>query len=72
MPFPKLDVSLIQQAVPEASDIQFIAQGGQKVVYSCRIEGESYALKILQPRLHTFTVHRSRCCGCQRSSNDVR
>jgi len=57
MPFPKLDVSLVQQAVPEASDIEFIAQGGQKIVYSCRINGESFALKILQPRLHAFTTN---------------
>lgn len=51
MPFPNLTPDEVQQAVPDAANIQFLGRGGQKVVFSCTIGGERYALKILQPNV---------------------
>jgi eukaryotic-like serine/threonine-protein kinase len=51
MPFPSLTPQEVQRAVPDAANIQFLARGGQKVVFTCTIGGDRYALKILQPRL---------------------
>lgn len=52
MPFPNLTAELVQQAVPDASNIVYLDRGGQKVVFSCTINGNPYALKILQPHPH--------------------
>lgn len=49
MPFPNLTAQQVQQAVPDASNIVYLDKGGQKVVFSCTINGSPYALKILQP-----------------------
>jgi eukaryotic-like serine/threonine-protein kinase len=49
MPFPNLTPSEVHHAVPDAENLQFLARGGQKVVFSCTIGGERYALKVLQP-----------------------
>lgn len=56
MPFPNLTAQLVQQAVPEASDIVYLDRGGQKVVFSCTIDGNRYALKILQPHPHPLNT----------------
>lgn len=52
MPFPNLTDQAVQQAVPEATNVAYLAKGGQKVVYSCAIAGRPYVLKILRPHLH--------------------
>lgn len=51
MPFPKLTAAQVQRAMPDVSDVAFLAKGGQKVVFSCTINGNAYAIKILQPHL---------------------
>jgi eukaryotic-like serine/threonine-protein kinase len=51
MPFPNLTAEQVQQAVPDAANIVFLAKGGQKVVFSCTINRNPYALKLLQPHL---------------------
>ena len=56
MPFPNLTAQLVQQAVPDASNIVYLDRGGQKVVFSCTINGKPYALKILQPHPHPLNA----------------
>src|SRR5689334_15201069 len=56
MPFPNLTPDDVQQAVPEATNVQYLAAGGQKVVYSCTVNGEPYALKLLQPSLRRLAA----------------
>ncbi len=51
MPFSNLTAQQVQQVVPEAKNIVYLDRGGQKVVFSCTINGIPYALKILQPHL---------------------
>ncbi len=59
MPFPNLTAQQMQQAVPEAANVAYLAKGGQKVVYSCTIAGWPYVLKILQPHLHRLAPQQA-------------
>jgi serine/threonine protein kinase len=56
MPFPNLTPDEVMHAIPEAAAVQFLARGGQKVVFSCTIENHAYALKILQPSLRRLSL----------------
>ncbi len=56
MRFPNLAPGDVQQAVSEASNIVFLDKGGQKVVFSCSINGKPYALKVLQPHLRPLAL----------------
>lgn len=56
MSFPNLTAPLVQQAVPDVSNIVYLDRGGQKVVFSCAINGKPYALKILQPHPHPLNA----------------
>lgn len=49
MPFPQITDVEVKQAVPEADDVRFLDQGGQKVVFACKIGGHPYVLKFLRP-----------------------
>jgi eukaryotic-like serine/threonine-protein kinase len=59
MLFPNLTAQQVQQAVPDASNIVYLDKGGQKVVFSCTINGSPYALKILQPHLRPLMQEQS-------------
>lgn len=59
MPFPNLTAQQIQAAVPDASNVVFLDRGGQKIVFSCTINGNPYALKILQPHLRPLAQTQS-------------
>jgi serine/threonine protein kinase len=59
MPFPNLNAQQVQQAVPDATDIEYLDRGGQKVVFSCTINGRRYVLKILQPHLRPLALVQS-------------
>jgi serine/threonine-protein kinase len=59
MPFPNLTAEQVQRAVPDATGIAFLDRGGQKVVFSCSINGKPYALKILQPHLRPLAPQQS-------------
>lgn len=49
MPPPDISPQEAQAAVPEAKNFQLIGKGGQKIVFSCSIEGTDYALKFMRP-----------------------
>jgi serine/threonine-protein kinase len=49
MPFPKLTDAEVMAAVPEATDVNYLDKGAQKVVYSATIAGQRYALKFMRP-----------------------
>lgn len=51
VPLPTLTPEAIQTAIPEAEDIAYLDKGGQKIVYSCKIDGHPYVLKFMQPTL---------------------
>lgn len=55
MPFPNLDASEVQRAVPDAANVAYLASGGQKVVFTCTIGGSHYVLKLLQPNLRPLS-----------------
>jgi eukaryotic-like serine/threonine-protein kinase len=59
MPFPNLTDQQVQQAVPDATNVAYLDKGGQKIVYSCTINGRPYVLKILQPHLRSLTQGQS-------------
>jgi len=70
MPFPNLTAQQVQQAVPDAAGIVFLDKGGQKIVFSCTINGKPYALKILQPRLRPLMREQSGDVGADPISID--
>jgi serine/threonine-protein kinase len=70
MPFPNLTAQQVQQAVPDAASIAFLDRGGQKVVFSCTINGTPYALKILQPHLRPLMLEQSGDVGADPISID--
>jgi len=47
---PDLTIEQAQEIIPEASDIQLLDRGGQKVVFTAIIEEQKYALKFLSPK----------------------
>ena len=47
MKLPRLTAADIQAVIPEVEEIGTPSKGGQKVVYPCKIDGESYALKCM-------------------------
>lgn len=71
MPFPNLTAQEVQQAVPEAANVIFLARGGQKVVFSCTINGEPFALKLLQPRLRPLAQPQASDATGELSVDDV-
>ncbi len=46
---PELTVDQIGTLLPEASDIQILDRGGQKIVFTGVIHGQKYALKFMSP-----------------------
>ncbi len=70
MPFQNLTAQQVQQAVPDATNIAFLDRGGQKVVFSCTINGKHYALKILQPHLRPLMLEQSGDVGADPISID--
>jgi serine/threonine protein kinase len=70
MPFPNLTPQQVQQAVPDAANIVFLDRGGQKVVFSCTINGKPYALKIQQPHLRPLMPEQSGDVGVDPISID--
>jgi serine/threonine-protein kinase len=70
MPFPNLSAHQIQQAVPDAANVAFLAKGGQKVVFSCTINAKPYVLKILQPHVRSLTLDQSGEVGVEPISID--
>jgi serine/threonine protein kinase len=46
---PKLTIQQVESLIPQASDIQELDQGGQKVVFTGIIDGQKYALKFMSP-----------------------
>lgn len=51
MPFPTITPEEVQQAIPEVADVAFLERGGQKVVFTCTIDGEQFVLKFLKPQV---------------------
>jgi len=47
MPAPQLSAEDVVGILPELQNVQFLAQGGQKTVFSCEIEGEPHVIKFL-------------------------
>jgi eukaryotic-like serine/threonine-protein kinase len=70
MPFPTLTAQQVQQAVPDATNVAFLDKGGQKVVFSCTIDGKPYVLKILQPHLRPVMPEQSGDVGADPISID--
>ncbi len=44
---PQISAEDVARISPDLQNVQFLAQGGQKTVFSCEIEGEPYVIKIL-------------------------
>lgn len=49
MAIPELTIEQVQQVIPQASDIQELDRGGQKIVFTGTIDGTKYALKFMEP-----------------------
>lgn len=47
MPLPQIDVNDVLSVLPDATDVTYMTQGGQKVVFSCFIDGIPYVAKFL-------------------------
>jgi len=47
MPAPQISAEDVARISPGLQNVQFLAQGGQKTVFSCEIEGEPYVIKFL-------------------------
>lgn len=47
MPVPQVGEGDVATIIPGLQNVRFLAQGGQKVVFSCDIEGQPYVLKFL-------------------------
>ena len=47
MPAPQISAEDVARISPDLQNVQFLAQGGQKTVFSCEIEGEPYVIKYL-------------------------
>ena len=52
---PNLTPEDIEGIVPEASDIHFFDQGGQKMVFTAIIDEQKYVLKFMSPSPSQFT-----------------
>jgi len=52
VPLPNLSATDVQTALPEVGNVVPLDKGGQKVVFSCTIDGTPYALKFMRPSLH--------------------
>jgi len=48
---PEITAKEVQLILPQVSNIRLLDKGGQKVVFTCIIEGKKYALKFLSPNL---------------------
>ncbi len=47
MPAPQISAEDVARISPDLQNIEFLAQGGQKTVFSCEIAGKPYVIKIL-------------------------
>lgn len=47
MPAPQISAEDVARILPDLQNVQFKAQGGQKTVFSCEIEGEPLVIKLL-------------------------
>jgi len=47
MPAPQISAEDVARILPDLQNVQFLAQGGQKTVFSCEIEGEPLVIKFL-------------------------
>jgi serine/threonine protein kinase len=47
MAVPNINESDVSSILPQLQNIRYLAQGGQKIVFSCEIEGEPYVIKFL-------------------------
>lgn len=47
MPVPQLNAEDVARISPDIRNVRPLAQGGQKAVFSCEIEGEPYVIKLL-------------------------
>ena len=47
MPLPQINETDIASILPKLENIQFLAEGGQKKVFTCEIEKNLYVLKFL-------------------------
>jgi len=47
MPAPQISAEDVARISPDLQNVQFLAQGGQKTVFSCEIEGEPHVIKFL-------------------------
>ena len=46
---PKLTIKEVRRLIPQASEVQELDRGGQKIVFLGIIEGQKYALKFMSP-----------------------
>ncbi len=47
MPVPQIDVNDVSSILAEAHDVQYLTQGGQKIVFTCDINGKSCVIKCI-------------------------
>ena len=53
MPVPQVTERDVASILPALRNVAFLARGGQKIVFSCEIEGSPYVLKFLLVEAHT-------------------
>lgn len=56
MAVPNIDESDVSAILPELGNIQYLTQGGQKIVFSCEVEGKPYVIKFLLIETRTQEV----------------
>jgi serine/threonine protein kinase len=47
MPVPNINEADISAILPQLKNVQYLKQGGQKIVFSCEIDGKPYVVKFL-------------------------
>jgi eukaryotic-like serine/threonine-protein kinase len=53
-----IDAEKIAECLSELKDVEYLAQGGQKLVYTCIIDDEKYALKLIgYPKEYPPEIH---------------
>ncbi len=59
MPLPQINETDVANILPELENIQFLTQGGQKVVFTCEIKGNPYVVKFLLVESPSQVTHQA-------------
>ena len=54
---PQITIPQVRRVIPLASDIRELDRGGQKIVFTCIIDGEKFTLKFMNPNPSQISRH---------------